>query len=308
MRLGYGCPDNGLTLALNGQMWAVQEPILTFGTEEQKKRYLPKLIDGTLFGAHGMTEADSGSDAFRLATTAEKVDGGYRINGEKIYIGLGPVADVILTFASTQPQRGRWGLSAFLVDADSEGVELRPHQSKMGLRTGPFGEIHFRDVWVPQANLLGNEGSGASIFNASMDFERSFIFASHVGSMARQLDQTLAFARGRVQGGQPIGKYQAISHRIADMKIRVETARLFIRRSAELIDQGQPIPLQAAMTKLVVSELFVENSLSAIRVHGGRGYLTEYGVERDLRDAVGGVIYSGTSDIQRNVIAGLLGL
>jgi alkylation response protein AidB-like acyl-CoA dehydrogenase len=306
--LGYGCPDNGLTLALNGQMWAVQEPILKFGTEAQKEKYLPPLIRGEIKGAHGMTEPASGSNAFDLSTTADKVDGGFVLNGHKTYIGLGPVAGLILVFATLDPARGRWGISAFLVDGDSPGVTLGPPQGKMGLRTGPMGDVVLRDVFVPDDNQLGKPGAGASIFNASMDYERSFIFASHVGSMARQLDECVAYARTRTLADTPIGKHQAISHRIAGMKLRLETSRLHLYRAAELLDLGKNIPLEAAMAKLAISEAFVQNSLDAIRVHGGQGYLSEPGIERDLRDAVGGVIYSGTSDIQRNLIAGLLGL
>lgn len=306
--LGYGCPDNGLTLAANGQMWAVQEPILKFGTEEQKQKYLPKMIDGTFKGAHGMTEPSSGSDAFNLQTTATKVEGGYRLNGHKTYIGLGPVADVILVFATVNPDVGRWGVTTFIVDANSDGVVLGDGQSKMGLRTGPMGDVYFNDVFVPAENLLGREGSGASIFNASMEYERSFIFASHVGSMARQLDEAIRYAKTRSVGGQSIGKYQSVSNRIADMKVRLETARHFLYKAAWLVDQGKNATMEAAMAKLVISELFVESSLDTIRVHGGQGYLSERGVERDLRDAIGGIIYSGTSDIQRNLIAGLLGL
>lgn len=306
--LGYGCPDNGLTLAINGQMWAVQEPILKFGTKNQKKAFLPKLIDGTLKGAHGMTEEESGSNAFQLQTVAMKTKDGYVLNGKKVYIGLGPVADIVLTFASTNPDRGRWGISTFIVDGNSDGIRLSAPQDKMGLRTSPLGEIEFNDVFVPSERLLGKEGAGASIFNSSMDYERSFIFSSHVGSMARQLDETIEFAKKRNVGGQAISKHQSVSNRIADMKVRLETARMFLHRCASLIDHGKQIPLEAAMAKLVISEMFLENSLSAIRVHGGKGYMTESGVERDLRDSIGGVIYSGTSDIQRNLIAAILGL
>ena len=306
--IGFGCPDNGLTLALNGQMWAVQEPILKFGTEQQKRKYLPRLINGELKGAHGMTEPESGSNAFDLNTTATKTDGGYLLNGNKTYIGLGPVAGLILVFATVDASKGRWGISAFIVEADSAGVTLGNAVGKLGLRTGPMGDITFTDTFVPEENLLGNIGSGSSIFNSSMDFERSFIFASHVGSMARQLEQTVEFAKSRSISGSPIGKHQAVSHRIAEMKVRLETSRLHMYRAAELLDQGKSIPLEAATTKLVISEAFVQNSLDAIRIHGGKGYLSEEGVERNLRDALGGVIYSGTSDIQRNLIAGLLGL
>ena len=306
--LGYGCADNGLTLAVNGQMWAVQEPIYRFGTEAQKAKYLPKLIDGSYKGAHGMTEAESGSDAFNLSTTATKVDGGYLLNGHKVYVGLAPISNIILTFATVNPDMGRWGVSTFIVDSKSEGIILSDPQEKMGLRTSYLGSIEYDDVFVPEENLLGRVGAGASIFTASMDYERSFIFASHVGSMARQLDEAIAFANKRKLGGKPIGQHQAVSHRIANMKVRLETARHFLYKCAWLIDQGKSIPMDAAMAKLTISELFVENSMDAIRIHGGRGYLSEFGVERDLRDAIGGVIYSGTSDIQRNLIAGLLGL
>ena len=255
-----------------------------------------------------MTEEESGSNAFQLATTATPTEGGYLLNGKKVYIGLGPVADIILTFASTNLKNGRWGISTFIVDAKTDGVRLSAPQSKMGLRTAPLGEIEFKDAFVPADTLLGREGAGASIFNSSMDYERSFIFASHVGSMARQLDNTIAFVKSRKVGGQPISQHQSVSNRIADMKVRLETARLFLQNAASLIDQGKQIPLEAAMAKLVISELFVENSLAAIRLHGGQGYMTDSGIERDLRDAIGGVIYSGTSDIQRNLIAAILGL
>ncbi len=306
--LGYGCRDNGLTLAVNGQMWAVQEPILHAGTEEQKRKYLPGLIGGELKGAHGMTEPESGSDAFSLQTRATKVEGGYRLDGKKIFIGLGPVADLILVFATVDPGRGRWGVTAFLVEGDAAGVTRGGNQSKMGLRTGPMGDIELRDVFVPAADVLGREGSGAAVFSASMVYERSFIFASHVGSMARQLDEAYAFAKARMQGGKPILEYQSISNRLANMKLRLETARLMLYKAAWAVENGEKADLEAALAKLAISEAFAENSLDAMRVHGGRGYMSDHGVERDLRDALGGVLYSGTSDIQRNLIASLMGL
>jgi alkylation response protein AidB-like acyl-CoA dehydrogenase len=304
--LGYGCADNGLTLAVNGQMWAVQEPLLRFGTEAQIMRYMPGLIDGTRIGAHGMTERESGSNAFALTTTAARTDGGYVLNGEKVYIGMGPIADLLLIFATTDPARGRWGLTAFLVDADSAGVTRGAAQGKLGVRTNPMGTLTLRDVFVPEEARLGKEGAGAGIFNASMEYERSFIFTSHVGAMARQLERTVAYARGRDTGQGTIDRYQSVSNRLAEMKIRLETARHFLYRAAWQIDQGRDATLEAAMAKLVISEAFLKNSEDAVRVHGGLGYLTAHEIERDFRDAMGGVIYSGTSDIQRNLIAALL--
>lgn len=306
--LGYGCADNGLTLGINGQIWSVQEPLLHFGSEQQKEKYLARLCKGEMLAAHGMTEKESGSDAFSLLTRAEKVDGGYVLNGEKRYVGLAPVADIALVFARTDESAGQWGISAFIVERNFPGFESLTVDSKMGLRTNPFGNIRLTDCFVPEENRLGPEGSGVSIFVQSMDWERGFIFASHVGSMARQLDQCIKFARKREQFGKPVGQFQAISHRIAEMRLRLETSRLMLYQIASLKQDGKSVPTESAMAKLHISEAFVQNSQDAIRIHGALGYLAEQGVERDLRDAMGGLIYSGSSDIQRNIIARSLGL
>lgn len=306
--IGYGCRDNGLTLGLNGQIWAVQEPIMTFGSEEQKRRYLPGLCDGSLIGAHGMTEPEAGSNAFGLRTTAERSGDDFVLNGHKTYIGLGPACDLALVFATTDPALGQWGISAFLIEADTRGFVRGEPQQKMGLRTAPMGELWLEDCRVPASAQLGPTGAGVSIFQKSMEWERSFIFASHVGSMARQLDECVAFARKRQVFDKPIGSYQSVSNRLADMKLRLETSRLLLYRAAWAMDHGGASAADAALAKLHISEAFVASSLDAIRIHGGKGYLSEHGIERDLRDAAGGVIYSGTSDIQRQVISGLLGL
>jgi alkylation response protein AidB-like acyl-CoA dehydrogenase len=306
--IGYGCRDNGLTLGLNGQIWAVQEPLLQFGSEAQKQKYLPALCAGTLLGAHGMSEEAAGSDAFSLQTRAEKVDGGYVLNGRKSYIGLSPEAGLCLVFATTKPDLGRWGLSAFLVESSASGFTATPPRPKMGLRTNPLGDIVLEDCFVADENRLGPEGSGASIFSHSMEWERSFIFASHVGAMARQLDDAIAYAKQRTQYGQPIGGFQSVANRIVEMQRRLETSRLLLYKLAWLKEQGRPALMDAALAKLHIGEAFAANSLDAMRLHGAKGYLAEFEVERDLRDALGGVIYSGTSDIQRNIVARLLGL
>jgi alkylation response protein AidB-like acyl-CoA dehydrogenase len=306
--LGYGCEDNGLTGALNGQMWSIQEPILSFGNDDQKQKFLPGLCSGTLLGAHGMTEPQSGSDAFSLSTRAEKREGGYILNGSKIMIGLAPVCDVALVFATTDPSLGQWGISVFLVEKGPPGFTVSKGWEKMGMRTNPTGELTLEACFVPEENRLGPEGAGVSIFTGSMEWERSFIFASHVGAMERQLEKAVAYAKERRQFGQPIGKFQSVSNRIADMKVRLETARLHLYKAAWLKEVGEPAAMQSATNKLFIGEAFVESSLDAIQVFGGKGYLTETGIERDLRDATGGVLYTGTSDIQRVVIARLLGL
>jgi alkylation response protein AidB-like acyl-CoA dehydrogenase len=306
--LGYGCRDNGLALALNTQMWTVQLPIVVFGTEQQKEKYLRPMSAGMMIGAHAITEEESGSDAFSLKMTATPCDGGYLLNGSKKYITLGPIADVALVFANVDPDKGRWGITAFLVDRDSAGFSASPVREKMGLRTVPIGELEFKDCFVPQENRLGEEGAGVSLSHSSLEWERCCILASQLGAMERQLDEAIRFSRARKQFGKPIVAFQSVSNRLADMKLRLETSRLLLYKVAWLKQSGKPAMMEAALLKLHLSESFVESSLEAIRIHGGAGYMTANEIERDLRDAVGGIIYAGTSDIQRNIVVSLLGL
>jgi alkylation response protein AidB-like acyl-CoA dehydrogenase len=304
--IGYGCRDNGLTLGINGQLWSIMSPILAFGTEAQKQRWLPAMVRGEVIGAHGMTEAESGSDALSMATTARRDGDHWVLDGEKIYVGMAPACDMAIVFASTRPDRGAWGVSAFLVDAATPGFIKAGQQQKMGVRTAPMGRIVLDGCRVPDTARLGPEGAGNAIFQHSMEWERRFIFTSHVGAMQRQLDECLAFADGRKVFGKPIAGHQSVANRLAEMKLRLETSQLLLYKAAWAMAGGHGSTLDAALVKLHVSEAFVASSLDAIRIHGGRGYLSEAGVERDLRDAVGGVIYAGTSDIQRQVIARLL--
>ncbi len=306
--LGYGCRDNGFAFGLSAQMWTVQHPINRFGSDEQKQRYLPAMCAGDLIGAHAVTEPEAGSDHLALATVAEPVDGGYRLTGTKQYITFGPIADVALVFATLDPAKGRWGLTAFLVDTDSPGCTRSEVRDKMGLRTIPLGDLVFDGCFVPEANRVGPEGAGASISGGALGVERTFILASQIGAMQYQLDEAVRYARTRRQFGQPIGKFQSVSNRIADMKLALETARLLLYKVAWMLDNDESVTLDAALLKLHLSESFISSSLDAIRIHGGSGYLTDNGIERDLRDAVGGVLYAGTSDIQRLLIARILGL
>lgn len=306
--LGYGCRDNGLIFGMNAQMWSVQHPILTFGTETQKQKYLPGLCNGELIGAHAMSEPDSGSDAYSLRAKAARNGENYILNGTKMFVTNAPVADVILVFATVNPAKGRGGVTAFLVDKGTPGFTVSRNIEKMGLRSSPMGEVVLQDCCVPVENRLGPEGAGSSIFNSSMEWERSCILGSHVGAMEHQLEQCIRYARERRQFGHAIGKFQAVANRIADMEVRLETARLLLYKVAWLKQMGKPAIMEAALAKLYLSECFVQSSLDAIRTYGGYGYMTELEVERDLRDAVGGTLYSGTSDIQRMIIARWLGL
>lgn len=305
---GYGCRDNGLALGLNAQMWTVQLPIAHFGSEEIKKKYLPLLANGTKIACHALTEPEAGSDVYSMQTSAKKVEGGYVINGAKRLITFAPIADIVLAFAITNPAMGKWGISTFIVEKDSPGLILSEKQDKMGMRTVPIGEIEFKDCFVPEENRVGSEGSGFSILNHSLEYDRSCILASQLGTMQRQLEETIEFVKGRKQFDQPVGKFQSVSNRIVDMKLRLETSRLLLYKVAWLKKNNQSAIMEAAMLKLHLGESFVESSMDAIRCQGGNAYLTAFEIERDLRDAVGGVLYAGTSDIQRNIIAAMLGL
>ncbi len=307
--LGYGCLDNGLIFSMNAHIWSAIMPLVRFGSDEQKKKYLPGLCDGSLIGVQGMTEPGSGSDAFGgLRTRATKIDGGWRLDGTKMFITNAPVADVFVVFATEDPAKGAFGLSAFLVDRDVAGVEVGQPFKKMGLRTSLLSEVILEGCEIPDTCLLGRKGNGMAIFNHSMRWERSCVLASAIGTMERHVETSVDYAKQREQYGRPIGSYQAVSHRIVEMKLRLEMARLLLYRTAWRMARGEDTDLDSAITKLAISEAWVASGLDAIQVRGGYGYMAEYDVERDLRDAIAGRIYSGTSDIQRNMIARALGL
>jgi alkylation response protein AidB-like acyl-CoA dehydrogenase len=301
--LGYGCPDTGLIFAINAALWTVTMPILSFGTEDQKRRYLPGLCNGRLLGCNGASEPEAGSDIFAMRTRAEPHGEGWILNGRKTWITAGPIADVYHCFAATDPTKGVLGITAFLIEKGTPGFRVVREVPKMGMRTAPMGELVFEDCVLPAESVLGRVGRGATIFNASLDWERGAILSSVLGTMRRQLDRCIEQARTRKQFGQPIGRFQSVSNRIVDMALRLETCRFMVYRYAWSKSQGPDATVWASMAKLHVSECFVQNSLDAVRLFGASGYATENGLERDLRDSVGGLIFSGTNDIQRNIIA-----
>jgi alkylation response protein AidB-like acyl-CoA dehydrogenase len=306
--LGYGCKDSGLIFALNGQMWTVQMPILRFGSEAQKNKYLPKLCNGEWVGAHGMTEPDSGSDAFGLRTSARREGDYYILNGTKTFSTCGPVADVFMVFATVDKRKGFMGVTAFIIERDFPGFRTSKDIEKMGLRTAPFGDLILEDCNVPVENRLGKEGNGATIFEDAADWERSCILASLLGGMERQLERCIKYANERKQFGKSIGKFQSVANRIVEMKVRMETARLILYKVAWMKKAKKKATMEAAIAKLYLSESWIKSCLDAVQIFGGYGYTTEYELERDLRDSIAGTIYSGTSEIQRNVIARYLGL
>lgn len=306
---GYGCEDGGLLFSIGAHLLACVVPILRHGSEEQKRRYLPGLSDGTLIAANAMTEAGSGSDAFAMGTTAEPDGDGFRIRGTKTFCTNGPVCDLAVVYAATDREKGfQGGTTAFVVEADAPGLGVGQRFEKLGLRTSPISELVFDDVRVPQEAVLGAVGAGGAIFNESMEWERICLPAAHIGTIERLLERSLEYARTRRAFDQPIGRFQAVSHRIVDMKVRLEAARLLTYRAAGRLGRRRDVGLDASMAKLFVSESLVTSALDAIRLFGGYGFMKEYDVERALRDAVGSTLYSGTSEMQRNIIAGWLGL
>jgi L-prolyl-PCP dehydrogenase len=308
--LGYGCQDNGLLFSLGAHLWSCVLPLLRFGTAQQKARYLPSLCDGSRIGVQAVTETTSGSDALNVSTTAAPApDGGhYILDGAKTFITNAPVADLFIVLAAIPGLPPKSGLCAFAVERDTPGLSTAAPFDKMGLRTSPLSEVCFRDCRVPAEAMLGPQGGGMTVFNTTIEWERSFILAPALGTMRRQLEESAEYARTHRRFGQPIGRNQAVSHRIADMSVRLEAARLLVYRLAWLKDQGKRTTAESAMVKLFVSESFVQSSIAALETHGAYGYMAGSPQERDLRDALAGKIYSGTTDIQHNIIAAMLGM
>lgn len=307
--LGRGCEDGGLVFAICAHVLACVVPIWKHANPAQKQRYLPALCRGDLIAVNAMTEPESGSDAFNMKTRARLDGDGFVITGAKTFSSNGPVADLAVVYAQTDSTKGfMGGVTAFLVETSTPGLIKGQQFSKMSLRTCPIGELVFDDVRVPKEAVLGAVGGGGPIFNQSMEWERACLVAAHVGAMERLLEKAVEYANTRKSFGQRIGQYQAVSHRIADMKVRLEAARLLTYRAASRLETSKAVGLDAAIAKVFASEALVECALDLVRTLGGYGVMTEYGAERALRDSIAGVLYSGTNDMQRNIIARWVGL
>jgi len=307
--LGRGCEDGGLVFAICAHVLACVVPVWKHASPTQKQRYLPALCRGDLIAVNAMTEPESGSDAFNMKTRARPDGDGFVITGAKTFSSNGPVADLAVVYAQTDSTKGfMGGVTAFLVETSTPGLIKGQQFSKMSLRTCPIGELVFDDVRVPKEAVLGAVGGGGPIFNQSMEWERACLVAAHVGAMERLLEKAVEYANTRKSFGQRIGQYQAVSHRIADMKVRLEAARLLTYRAASRLETSKAVGLDAAIAKVFASEALVECALDLVRTLGGYGVMTEYGAERALRDSIAGVLYSGTNDMQRNIIARWVGL
>ncbi len=305
---GAGCRDNGLLFSVNAHLWACEIPILNFGTEEQKRKYLPKMAAGELIGANGMTEPNTGSDVYSLTTMARKDGGHYVLDGSKTFVTNAPVADVFIVYARTREGKGFAGLSCFLIEKGTPGLTVGKEFEKMGLRTSPMSDLALNDCKVPEANRIGKDGAGAMIFADSMEWERLFILSSVLGAMDHRLKACVEYCRTRRPGGKPISKHQAVADKIVQMKIRLETSRLLLRHAAWVKENKKSAPMESAEAKAYVSESYVQNARDMIQVYGAYGYMVEYDIEREMRDALASTIYSGTSEVQRNIVAGFMGL
>jgi len=306
--LGHGCRDSGLLFTLATQMVSMVIPIERFGSDELKERYLRKLIEGSLISAHAISEPDAGSDATAMSTMAAEDGDSYVINGKKAFCTSGPVADLITVYASTDPEAGATGISAFVVPTDTPGIDVSDPIPKMGLNTSPIGSIEFNDCRVPKENLIGKPGGSFFMMEHVMTWEILCIFTMMVGEMQRRLEECIKFAKTRKQFGEPIAANQFIQGKIVDQKIGVETCRKHLYDTAEKVSRGKSVVTEIAMAKLVTSEANLASALAAVQIFGGRGYMREAGLEKELRAAVGAPIYSGTNEMQRIRIASMLGL
>ncbi|EMT52368.1 MULTISPECIES: acyl-CoA dehydrogenase [Brevibacillus] len=277
-------------------------PILYFGTDEQKRKYVPQLAAGKMLGAFALTEPNAGSDAGRIRTSAVRDGDAFVLNGNKVFITNGGEADVYIAFAVTDPSMGTRGISAFIVDKDTPGFSVGKKEKKMGLHGSSTTELIFDNARVPAENLLGEEGDGFTIAMANLDVGRIGIAAQALGIAEAAFAYATQYAKERKQFGRPIIEQQAIAFKLADMATMAEAARLLVYRAADLRSKGLPCGMEASMAKKFASDTAVKLATEAVQVFGGYGYTREYPVERLFRDAKVTQIYEGTNEIQRIVI------
>jgi butyryl-CoA dehydrogenase len=298
------CASTGVTLSAHTSLagW----PIFKFGTEEQKQKYLRPMAEGKKIGGYGLTEPGSGSDSGAMKTTARLDGDHYLLNGSKIFITNGGVADIYVVFALTDPEKKQKGISAFIIESDFPGFSVGKKEKKLGIRSSPTTEIIFQDLKVPVANRLGAEGDGFKIAMMTLDGGRNGIAAQAVGIAQGALDAAVDYARERHQFGKPIAANQGISFKLADMATSVEAARLLTYQAAWLESNGKPYGKESAMSKLFAGDAAMKVTTEAVQIFGGYGYTKDYPVERFMRDAKITQIYEGTQEIQRLVISRML--
>lgn len=305
--LGHGGVDGGSVLAWGAHTYLCAHNILDFGTEEQKRKYVPKLATGEWIGCMGLTEPGSGSDAASLRTTAARKGGGYVLNGSKTFITNAPVSDVFVVFANVDHSRRHEGITAFIIEKGTPGLTTGKPFHKLGCRSSATSEVFLEDCEVPEENVLGGEGKGWFIALNGVEWDRCTLLSPLLGAALCNLDLCARYANEREQFGRPIRAFQAVQHRIADIKIFIEACRLAIYRVASAKDRGQMLnPLSAAVSKVYAGDRGFEMASEAVQIFGGYGFMHEYPVERNFRDAKLAAIGGGTSDIMRMIVSRIM--
>jgi alkylation response protein AidB-like acyl-CoA dehydrogenase len=305
--LGEAGVDGGLTLAYGAHSFLCADTIFRHGTDAQRKHYIPKLASGEWIGCMGLSEPDAGSDVASMSTTATRQGDSYVLNGTKMWITNGPIADVAVVYAKTDPDQQHAGISAFIIDKGTPGFSAGPPLIKMGVRTSKTSELVLNNCVIPADNLLGNEGEGFLMAMQTVEWDRSALLAPFVGSTTYLVKKCADYAKGRVQFGKPIGHYQAIKRKLADMRIFGEAARALVYRIAWCKDQGRPLNhLEAAVAKLFIGDWSLPVTNDAVTLHGGYGYTHEFDVERIFRDTRLAPIGGGTSEVQKMIISRLM--
>lgn len=297
--LCHGCLGIGTTLCINT---LAAEPLIIAGNKAQQERYLGLLSRGGL-ASFALTEPGAGSDVAGIQTRADKVAGGYVLSGSKLWISNATLADFFVVYAKTDPGAGHRGMTAFIVPRDSPGLTVGPLLGKLGQRAAPTAEVFMQQVFVPDDHLLGDEGGGFALAMQVFDGSRPMVAAFGVGLIQRCIDESVAYANERMSMGKRLIDHQAVAHKLAEMRIRLEAARLLTYQSAWLLDQGRSNTLQASMAKAYAADAAMWAATETVQIFGGMGYSTEYPAEKLFRDAKVLQIYEGTSEIQRNIIA-----
>jgi alkylation response protein AidB-like acyl-CoA dehydrogenase len=310
--IGYGLiveqvgrADSSARTVVSVQTSLVAGSIERWGSEEQKRRWLPRLCSGEALGCFGLTEPDTGSDAANLRTRATKTDGGWSISGQKMWISLGNHAEVALIFAQTDPERKHRGLACFLVPTDSEGFTTQEIHGKLGLRSSDTAEISLDEVEVGEETMLGEVGDGFKVAMSALDNGRYSVAAGCVGICEGCVEASVAYAKERKQFGVPLARFQLVQEMIAEMILKRDAGRMLVLRAGALKDEKKPNTMETSVAKLYATEAAVECANLAIQVHGGAGYVDDYPVERYLRDARVTTLYEGTSQIQKLIIGRL---
>lgn len=309
--IGYACHDNGFIFALLNQFFGVQMTLNLIASDKLKETYLPKLISGERQCAYAFTEDVSGSDAFTMKTTATRDGEGFRLNGTKCYLTNSPHSDLAVVFARTGEGRSPFALTAFLVDMDWEGASHGRDFEKFAYRTVHMGEMIFDNVFIPADHVIGRVGAGLQVLTESTGWERAIVISCALGPMGRTVDECVARAKSREQYGKPIGAYQGVSSRIANMIMRQQMSRLAVYNIAAKLENGNSILSflqEAAMTKLFVSDNYIQTQQDAVQIFGVRGILLEHPYQQDLRDSLATSIWAGTTETLKNTVAKMAGL